>query len=88
MRSSQILYIFLLHAVKITIFGSKMVVFPRDARNANIYKICEFNGAIFSSFKQHLATKHCNFTHFRSSCLDQPLALFAFLNKSYGPCIP
>jgi hypothetical protein len=46
--SSQILYMFVLRAVKIITFGSKMVIFP--GRNANIYKICELQRAIFSSF--------------------------------------
>ena len=40
--------LFVLRAVKITTFGSKMVIF--HARNTNLYKICELHRAIFSSF--------------------------------------
>jgi hypothetical protein len=46
--SSQILYIFVLRVVKIVTFCSKMVIL--SVCNANIYKICEFHRAIFSSF--------------------------------------
>jgi hypothetical protein len=78
--SSQILCIFVLRAVKITTFRSKMVVFP--ARNANIYKICELHRAIFSSFynisQPNVAILRLILRYlssygdgFRSSCLDQ-----------------
>jgi hypothetical protein len=44
----QILYMFVLCAEIVTIFGSKMVTI--SARNTNIYKICKLCKAIFSVF--------------------------------------
>ena len=44
----QILYIFALRTGKITIFERKVVIFT--ARQTNIYKICQLQRAIFSSF--------------------------------------
>jgi hypothetical protein len=78
------LYIFVLRAVKITTFGSKMVIFPARSANtvAYIQNLRTSQGYIFLIL-QHFATKRCNFTHsktlflamhgngFCSSCLDQ-----------------
>jgi hypothetical protein len=47
-QSFQILYMFVLRAEIVTIFGSKMVTI--SARNTNIYNICKFRKAIFSVF--------------------------------------
>jgi hypothetical protein len=48
LQSLQILYMFVLRAEIVTIFGSKMVTI--SARNTNIYKICKLRKAIFSVF--------------------------------------
>ena len=66
MNFENFVYIcYLIRAVKITTFGSKMVIF--SARNANIYKIWELHRAIFSSFynNSQVATKLYNVTHFK-----------------------
>ena len=62
LRSSQILYIFVLRAIKITIFEPEVVIFP--TRNTKIYKICELRSAIIIfHILQHFATKLCSFTY-------------------------
>jgi hypothetical protein len=48
LQSLQILYMFVLRAEIVTIFGSKMVTI--SARDTNIYKICKIRKAIFSVF--------------------------------------
>ena len=48
LRSSQILYTFVLRAEIATTFGPKMVAI--SARNTKVYKICKLCNAIFSSF--------------------------------------
>ena len=48
LRSLQILYMLVLRAEIVTIFGSKMVTI--SARNTNILKICKLRKAIFSVF--------------------------------------
>jgi hypothetical protein len=48
LQSLQILYMFVLRAKIVTIFGSKMVTI--SARNTNIYKICKLRKAIFPYF--------------------------------------
>ena len=55
------LHIFVSRAVKITTFGSKMVIFP--ARNANIYKICELDRRYCPQFTT-VRNQICNFTNF------------------------
>ena len=48
MRSSQILHIFVLRAVKVTIFVPRVAIFT--APETNVYKICELRTATFSTF--------------------------------------
>jgi hypothetical protein len=67
LQSLQILYMFVLRAEIVTIFGRKMVTI--SARNTNIYKMCKLRKAIFSV--QHFVTKFCNFTNFLISSLRE-----------------
>ena len=71
----EILYMFVLRAEIVTIFGSKMVIFLRNTKN--IYKICK---VIFFRILQHFLTKFRNFTIFNKLftgislfCLDLKL---------------
>ena len=60
LRSSRILYIFVLRAIKITIFEPEVVIFP--ARNTNIQILRTSQRYIFHIL-QHFASKVCSFTH-------------------------
>jgi hypothetical protein len=76
---AKFVYVCIIRAEIVRIFGSKMVTI--SARNTNIYKICKLRKAIYFRILQHFVTKFCSFTNFNLSslreftffCLDQKL---------------
>jgi hypothetical protein len=62
--SSQMLYIFVLGAEKMSTFGSKMIIFPGHNANRKIQNLRTSQRYIFLILQQ-FTTKLCNFTHLK-----------------------